>query len=333
MEFRTTFQITPSDFKITYRNPVILLGSCFSIYIGDLFKRGHIPVMINPTGTIYNPVSVGVALNSVATNRVYTIKDLYNNNGTWLSFDHYTNFSGTNPNEVIDRINRGLSAASEFLFRAGHLFITFGTARIYRRNESGKIVSNCHKLPSNEFKHELLTVDEIVFAWLRHLDDLQLKFPGLKVVFTISPIRHWKDGAHENQVSKSVLFLAVEELLKHPSQPAYFPSYEIVMDDLRDYRFYEEDMLHLTPSAVNYIWEAFTDSYFEAKTLEVWKDVAKIDTAMGHRLKGDSAGNIVKFSERILRQIESILQKEPGIDLEKERDYFSGLKNKHIKEI
>jgi hypothetical protein len=331
MEFRTTFKLTPSDYKITYRNPVMLLGSCFSIYIGDLFKRGHMPVMINPTGTIYNPVSVGIALNSVAINRAYTIKDLYNNNGTWLSFDHYTNFSGTNPDKVVDGINRGLSAASEFLVRAGHLFITFGTARIYRRKETGKIVSNCHKLPSNEFTHELLTVEEIVFAWLRHLDDLQLRFPGLKVVFTISPIRHWKDGAHENQVSKSVLFLAVEEILKHPSQPGYFPSYEIVMDDLRDYRFYEEDMLHLSPSAVNYIWEAFTTSYLDAKTLEVWKEVARIDKAMGHRLKGDSPGNIVKFSEKILIQIESILQKEPGIDLEKERDYFSGLKNSHIK--
>jgi hypothetical protein len=333
MEFRTTFKITPSDYKITYSNPVIFLGSCFSVYIGDMFRTGHLPVMVNPTGTIYNPVSVGTVLSSLISNKVYTFNDLYNNKGTWLSFDHYTDFSGSDPEEVLERINGRLREASEFIRRAGHLFITFGTARVYRRKDSGRVVSNCHKLPSDEFTHELLSVDKIVSSWEKQLDELRLNLPSLKVVFTISPIRHWKDGAHENQVSKSVLFLAVEELLKHPISPAYFPSYEIVMDDLRDYRFYEQDMLHLTPSAVNYIWEAFTGSYFEGKTLELWKEIVKISKATGHRIKGNSPGQIVQFSDKILLQIESILRKEPGIDLGNERKYFSDLKSDYMKKI
>lgn len=333
MEFRTTFRITPSDNKITYRNPVMFLGSCFSVYIGDLFKTGHLPVMVNPTGTIYNPVSVGSVLSSVITDKVYTIKDLYNNNGTWLSFDHYTDLTGSDPEEVADRINRRLSEASDMIRRADHLFITFGTARVYRRKDSGRIVSNCHKLPSNQFIHELLTVDEIISSWKRQLDELHFHLPSLKVTFTISPIRHWKDGAHENQVSKSVLFLAVEELLKHPCNPGYFPSYEIVMDDLRDYRFYDQDMLHLTTSAVNYIWEVFTDSYFEDRTLEIWNEVAKISKASGHRIKGNSPDQIVQFSDKILLKIESVQRREPGIDLENEIKYFSDLKRNYLKKI
>jgi hypothetical protein len=328
MEFRTTFNIAPSSNKIGYKDSVMFLGSCFSISIGNKFLTGHMKGMANPFGTVYNPISINTTLDSIITRKKYSKEDLYNHNGTWLSFDHYTNFTGPDPGNVVDKINSVSKEAYEFIRSAGFLFVTFGTARVYRWMESGKIVSNCHKLPAAGFTHELVPFDEIVLAWSRQLDNLQLHFPSLKVILTISPIRHWKDGAHENQVSKSVLFLAVEELLKHPSQPGYFPAYEIIMDDLRDYRFYEEDMLHLNQSAINYIWDAFTNCYFDAKTLELWKEVVRITKALEHRIKNDSHEQITRFSEKILRQIESINLKAPEIDLESERKYFTDLKNK-----
>ena len=151
-----------------------------------------------------------------------------------------------------------LKEASLFLKNAGFLFITFGTARIYRWKKTGLVVSNCHKIPSGQFTSELLSVKEIVELWTNQLDRLSELFPNLRVIFTISPVRHLKDGAHGNQVSKSVLFLAVEELLGHSSKPQYFPAYELLMDDLRDYRFYDDDMIHPSDSAINYIWEAFS---------------------------------------------------------------------------
>lgn len=328
MEFRTTFQIPSSPNKITYHDPVMFIGSCFSISVGRQFEAGRLPVMINPTGTVYNPVSVCNTLDTITGKKNYTISDLYNFKGTWLSFNHYTDFSGTDPVKVLDRINIKREEALRFLSGARFLFITFGTARVYRWKQSGKIVSNCHKLPAAEFTHELLTVEEIVSLWKSQLDKLRNHFPDLKVAFTISPIRHWKDGAHENQVSKSVLFLAVEELLKHPAGPTYFPAYELVMDDLRDYRFYEEDMLHLTDTSVNYIWEAFTNCYLEEKSLELWKEIVKISKALSHQIKAESNDQIIKFAEKIISRIDSIVTQRPDIDLQKERQYFQNMLNR-----
>ncbi|MBG0860217.1 MAG: GSCFA domain-containing protein [Bacteroidales bacterium] len=325
MELRTTFKIEPSGEKITYNDPVMFIGSCFATSIGRQFEIGHMPVMINPSGTVYNPVSVCNTLNTIINGLKYRRDDLYNHEGTWVSFDHYTDFSSTDPLKVLAKINRNSDEARGFLDEARFLFITFGTARIFRWKQSGKIVSNCHKIPAANFSHELLTVDAIVTLWNKYLDKLLALYPQMKVVFTISPVRHWKDGAHGNHVSKSVLFLAVEELLKHPSRPDYFPAYELVMDDLRDYRFYDEDMLQPSASAIEYIWRAFTGCYFSKPTLELWNEVNKITKAFSHRIREGSGEGIRKFAERSLLQIESVKKRIPSIDLEKETEYFRSL--------
>jgi hypothetical protein len=202
------------------------------------------------------------------------------------------------------------------------LFVALGTARVYKLKKSDMIVSNCHKIPSEQFEPRMLTVHEIVTLWTEQLNKLQLLFPQLKVVFTISPVRHWKDGAHGNQVSKSVLFVAVEELLKHKFTPQYFPAYELVMDDLRDYRFYNDDMLHPSTSAINYIWDAFTGCYLESNTINTWKEVVKITKAFNHRFNTDSDNKRMYFAERILKQISEMKVKVPDIDLSREEDHF-----------
>ena len=175
------------------------------------------------------------------------------------------------------------------------------------------------------FESQLLTVDEIVALWTEQLDKLQILFPHLQVVFTISPVRHWKDGAHGNQVSKSLLFIAVDELLKHKAGPKYFPAYELVMDDLRDYRFYNDDMLHPSGIAINYIWEAFTRCYMDSKTINTWNEVVKITKACNHRFNNDSGIKRIKFAERILGKIYEIENKVPGIDISSEKSYFLNL--------
>lgn len=322
MELRTTFTIEPSQDKITHNDQVMFIGSCFASSIGSQMEMGHIPVMINPAGAVFNPVSVSNTLDTITEQREFLLEDLHFHDGTWLSFYHYTDFSSKDPAIVLEKINRRSKEAFDFLKNARFLFVTFGTARVYRWKETGLIVSNCHKIPSGQFETHMLTIDEIVTLWTEQLDKLQSLFPKLHVVFTISPVRHWKDGAHGNQVSKSVLFLAVEELLKHKIDPKYFPAYELVMDDLRDYRFYSEDMLHPSSSAINYIWEAFTGCYLDSKTIRTWNEVVKITKACNHRFNTDSDTKIKNFAERILKQISEIKDKFPAIDLSREQNYF-----------
>jgi hypothetical protein len=325
MELRTKIDIEPSKLKISYSDKVMFLGSCFASNIGSKMSEGHMPVMINPGGTVYNPVSVINTIEIITSGKQVTIDDLYFHNGTWLSFSHYTDFSSDDPDHLVNKINRNSREAGMFISSARVLFITFGTARVFRLNETGRIVSNCHKVPSGYFRREMLTVDEIVNLWNEQLDYLHASFPDLQIVFTISPVRHWKDGAHGNQVSKSVLFLAVEKLLSHPSAPLYFPAYEIQMDELRDYRFYSDDMLHPSSLAVNYIWESFSSCFMDEKTRRIWKEASKIVKGAQHRISVTGNSRIKDFAENMLGKISSIKEEVPEIDLSSEQEYFRSL--------
>lgn len=327
MELRTTFPIEPSGSKITYDDRVMFIGSCFAFSMGYQMEMGHMPVMINPSGTVFNPVSVCNTLDTITKEKEFLLKDLHFYDGTWLSFYHYTDFSSVDPAIVLEKINRKSKEAFNFLTHARFLFITFGTARVYKLKKSGLIVSNCHKIPSEQFESKMLTVDEIVNLWTDQLDKLHLLYPQLNMVFTISPVRHWKDGPHGNQVSKSVLFLAVDELLKHKTNPHYFPAYELVMDDLRDYRFYNDDMIHPSTSAINYIWEAFSRCYLDNNTVSIWKEVIKITKAFNHRFNADSENKRKYFAERMLKQISEIKVKVPEIDLSREENHFLNMRN------
>jgi hypothetical protein len=245
----------------------------------------------------------------------------------WLSFFHYTDFSSEDPDKSLLRINSRLKEASLFLKNTGFLFITLGTARIYRWKKTGQVVSNCHKIPSTEFSHELLSVKEIVDLWTKQLDRLSALYPDLKVIFTISPVRHVKDGLHGNQVSKSVLFLAVEELLGHSSRPQYFPAYELLMDDLRDYRFYSDDMIHPSDSAISYLWEAFSTCYLDNVSVKMWNEAFKITKARNHRFNTDSISKKMDFAQKILNHISLIENKFSQIDFSEEKSYFLNLVN------
>ncbi|HEX2968490.1 MAG TPA: GSCFA domain-containing protein [Bacteroidales bacterium] len=327
MEFRTAVKIERSPATITYNDPVMFIGSCFAQEIGERLFMGKMPVFINPAGTVYNPISVINTLGMIISGKEIKKEDITFYKGTWLSFLHYTDFTSDDPSILLERINARSAEALRFLKQSHFLFVTFGTARVFRLKETGRIVSNCHKLPPSYFERELLDVDYIVSSWNKQLDELQAVFPDLKVIFTISPVRHWKDGAHGNQVSKSVLFLAVEELLKHSSSPLYFPAYEIIMDDLRDYRFYKEDMIHPSEVAVGYIWDAFCRSYLDDITISALKEVSKISEAMKHRIREENSPATKEFARNMLNRISQVNEKYPYIDFSREKIYFSSITN------
>jgi hypothetical protein len=322
MDFRTTFPIEPSPVKISYNDSTMFIGSCFAANMGSQLELGHMPVMINPAGTVFNPISVSNTLDAISEKKQFLSDDLHFHDGRWLSFLHYTDFSSEDPSLVLEKINASATEASDFLGRCKYLFVTFGTARVYILKQTGMVVSNCHKIPSSQFESKLLSVEEIVSLWTGQLDRLSEKFPGLNVVFTVSPVRHWKDGAHGNQVSKSVLFLAIEKLLAHNSSPKYFPGYELIMDDLRDYRFYNDDMLHPNDMAINYVWDAFAACYLDINTLNLWKEAVKITRAFNHRLINGSQSKRRQFADKILKQILGLRLKIPSIDLSREEEYF-----------
>lgn len=303
----------------------MLTGSCFASEIGGKMNEGKMRVLINPCGTVYNPASIESTIRLAVQGRALTKEDLFCHGGRYLSFLHYTDFSSESREDTLDRINSSTMMAHKFLAEAKILVVTFGTARVYRLKTTGEIVSNCHKLPPGYFTPGLLSADSVAEKWTRLLDDLQSFNPGIRILFTVSPVRHWKDGAHGNQVSKSVLFLAIEKLLSHPASAGYFPAYELLMDDLRDYRYYADDMMHPSGIAVDYIWEAFSGCYLDEQTVSTWKEIRNITRAVKHRIVKPLAGSDREFAKSMLSKISSVSKRYPYIDFSAELTYFDSL--------
>ncbi len=283
MNFRTEIKIPVFDFKITHQDKLMMIGSCFVENISKMLILSGFNVDLNPFGITYNPASVAKNLNTLLEGKKYTNQDLFESQGCFHSYDHHSQFSDFSSGACLNRINERLAESSENLKQISLLMVTFGTAFAYSLKETGKIVSNCHKLPEKIFERNRLNVEEIVSEW----DELILKLnrinPEMKILFTVSPIRHWKDGAHENQLSKSTLLLAIDMLIKKYACCYYFPSYEIMMDDLRDYRYYSDDMVHPSNVAIEYIWEKFSASFFDKKTSGLITSWIKIQRNLEHK--------------------------------------------------
>jgi hypothetical protein len=283
MKFRTEIIIPPAEFRISHQDKLLMMGSCFVENISVKMLQSGFTADVNPFGIVYNPASLAGGLYDLINRKMYTENQLFSHEGAYHSFSHHSRFSGKDKTSVLQQINFRINQSSAFLKEAAILIITFGTANTYRLLSSEKIVSNCHKLPAKLFQEERLTVGQITEEWNKLIGRLQEFNPQVKILFTVSPIRHWKDGANENQLNKATLLLAVDELIKQNRPCYYFPSYEIMIDDLRDYRFYAEDMIHPNQQAINYIWEKFGDSYFDKKTIELIKEHEKAQKALNHR--------------------------------------------------
>ncbi|MDR0413765.1 MAG: GSCFA domain-containing protein, partial [Dysgonamonadaceae bacterium] len=284
MKFRTEITVPASGLRLAYRDRILMMGSCFVENLSARLVRAGFAVANNPFGILFNPVSIAGGLSDLLDNRVYTPADLFPHRDLFHSFSHHSRFSGTDAHRVLENLNTHREQSSAFLRCAGVLIVTFGTARCYRLLSSGEVVANCHQLPARLFREERLAVDGITEQWTALADRLREQNPRLKILFTVSPVRHWKDGAHENQLSKSTLLLAVNELVNaRTSCCFYFPSYEIMMDDLRDYRFYAEDLVHPSTQAIDYIWEKFCHAHFDQATRALIDEWEGIQQALAHR--------------------------------------------------
>ena len=317
--FRTIVGVNPFPFNIDYSTPLLMLGSCFTDNIGDVLVDRKFPALVNPFGVVYNPVSVALVLNRIAEGTLYNDTDLLESNNMWLSLDHHTSFSNQSQAECLQNINSALAEAHRFWTKTQRLIVTLGTARVYRYNKTNKPVANCHKIPAREFTHELLTVNEIVEEWSNLLKKQLASKPNLKVLFTVSPVRHWKDGAVGNQISKSTLLLSISQLVSmFPDNVFYFPSYEIMMDDLRDYRFYSDDMLHPNSQAIGYIWDRFVSSVLSGEAGLLLAEVEKLQKAFNHRPFNVQSDDYMRHVNITLDKIAAFVSKNPTIDFSQE---------------
>ncbi len=283
-EFRTSIKVSKSSINISHKHKVLLIGSCFTQNIGKKLQQHKFDTLTNPFGIVFNPSSLYTQLRLLYS---ATSKDLekfyFQHNNLWHSWQHHSNFSSKTIEELHNKITKRLSEAQNFLKQTDIIIITLGTAYAYEHLENRFIVSNCHKVPNKNFKKNLLDNQKLVADLSNVLTNLKNINPNLKVIFTISPVRHWKDGVVENQRSKANLILTVHELCEQYNYCEYFPSYELVLDDLRDYRFYKADMLHPNQQAVDYIWEKFKNAYFEATTLDLVSRIDKINKSRLHK--------------------------------------------------
>ena len=317
MKLITEVALPEYPFKLDHQMPVLLMGSCFTENVGRQLERYLLPVCTNPFGVTYNPLSVKKNLEALMQKKAYKEDELNLHNDLWFSFDHYTGFSSHDREVALDQINRSFHEAKEFLKNAGILILTWGTSWVYRYKETGQVVCNCHKIPAKEFTRTQLTTREIIAAYEDLLPQLFEFNKSLKIIHTVSPVRHWKDGAHGNQLSKASLLLAGDALQKRfPEQFFYFPSYEIVMDELRDYRFYAKDMIHTSDQTTVYIWEKFQQVLIHGSSIEIIKELEPLLRMKEHRPRNSNAESQSNMENQLQDQVKKLKKKYPELNLD-----------------
>jgi hypothetical protein len=263
---------------------------------------------------LYNPVSILNSVEILLSGKLFGAGDLFKYGSLWNSFSHSSLFSAPDAGQALDNINSRLEYSVSNWQQTTYLMVTFGTAWIFEDADSGQVVSNCHKLPAARFVRRRLEVDEIVKQWSDLISKLQMLYPALKIIFTVSPVRHWKDGPHDNNLSKGILLLAVDTLIKKFDHLLYFPAYEIQMDELRDYRFYADDMLHPSDMAVNYIWDRFSEMFFGKETLLIKKAAEQLTASLAHRPIHEGTVEYEKFMNYLNKQKQEIVTRYPVLN-------------------
>jgi hypothetical protein len=314
MKLSTEVLIPKSNSLIEHKSAILLIGSCFTENIGIKLTENKFDVNVNPNGIIFNPISVVNSLQRIINHKLYTKKELKEHNQQWFSFEHHSCFSSFDKNDCLTQINDSLTEAGEHLKKTKTIFITVGSAWVYE-HEGGGIVANCHKLPNKEFTKRLLSVKEILTAFTAIKEDLK----GFNLVFTVSPVRHAKDGLHENNLSKATLLLAINNLVAQNDNYTYFPAYELVIDELRDYRFYKDDLVHPTDLAVNYVWKKFSDCYFNEATKELNIEIQKVKTAANHNPFNFESNEHQKFIAKQIELIAALAKQYPFLDFKEEK--------------
>lgn len=319
MDFRTPVIIPESTFRMDHSTKMMLLGSCFSENISTRLQEYKFLVKTNPFGIVYNPFSVAAVVKRLLSNKGFDETDLVFHDNVYQSFLHHGLFSHPDKNRCLENISRSFDEAAGFILKTDVFLITFGTAYVYKLKSTGEVVANCHKFPSSAFVRERLTIEEIVKEWSSVINAISAHHPAAKFIFTVSPIRHWKDGAHENQISKSILHLAIDRLQKmYAPTLSYFPAYEILLDELRDYRFFAEDMMHPSSVAIEYIWERFGETFFTGETIRTNSEWDQINRSLDHRPLNNQTENYRHFLKQTLQKLILFRQNHPQIDCSRE---------------
>ena len=339
MDFFTKINIPAADWQIDYNSKLAFFGSCFADNISTQFASRKFNVLANPFGTVYNPLSAAMQIKAIANGKKFGETDVFqdtrlgvseNGNeirGPWHCWDAHSSLSAATREECIAKLNETTANAREFLQKADTVFITLGTAFVYFLRENGVAVSNCHRQDPRMFIRKMISVDHAAEALKSIVHDLlKIKSDGigenreLHIVFTVSPLRHLSDGAHENTLSKATLQLAIEKVTREiVTEPAttisYFPSYEIVMDELRDYRFYNDDMIHLSKTAEGYIFERMAETYCSEKTREDIRKVEKFMKMANHRIQDESSTATAEFLKKQHTEAEKLESQIAGLEL------------------
>lgn len=311
--FRSEIKLEHDQYPmIQLSSKVFLIGSCFSDNVGEKFTASGIQTNSNPLGIAYNPASIAKHLERIVKNDPFTPADLMQKGEFFNSFELHGSFDREKAEQLLEDTNRIISHSHEFLKQASHVFITLGTAWVYLLRENGQIVNNCHKLPSSAFEKQLLSLDHCNLYCQQMIDSIQSMNENAEIIFTISPVRHLKDGFTQNSLSKSTLRLAIEHSLQN--NVTYFPSYEMVMDDLRDYRFYERDLMHPNEIAVDYIWEKLSQSMMTKETIKNMDRIARVKRSLAHRSLNPGSTSEKDFLNKLKKQIRELSEEFPDSD-------------------
>ncbi|MFT2008975.1 GSCFA domain-containing protein [Pontibacter sp. 13R65] len=317
MILRTEVPVKPSQLHLPLQAQVVTVGSCFAEVIGNKLHENKVASLVNPFGTIFNPLSACLLL-EIACGKPYDFEQhLVQNNGIWYAYDLHSSLSSPSKTELLQTITRQIQQTKEQLQKASLLIMTWGTAVSYRLASTGTVVANCHKLPSKQFSRVLLTCQEITTAFAQMYTRLQQLNPDLQVLLTVSPVRHVKETLEINSVSKAILRVATHQVAEEHEQVHYFPAYEIMMDDLRDYRFYKSDMLHPTELAEDYIWQKFVGAYFDQEFQTFLPEWQKLKRAVAHKPFHPESAAHQQFLRSTIQQLKQ-LEQQYSISCEEE---------------
>lgn len=313
MKLQTQIALTPQQNQIDYKSKLLLMGSCFTENIGgklDYFKFQNLQ---NPFGIVFHPVAIEKLVTRAINDEVFTEADVFQHNEQWHCFEVHSKLSTNDKDIFVSNLNSNLKSLKAYLEEASHIIFTFGTAWIYRFIETDAIVANCHKIPQKKFLKELLSVEEVSAAIENTITLIKAVNPNATVISTISPVRHIKDGFVENMQSKAHLLSGLHEAISGQKQAFYFPSFEIMMDELRDYRFYEEDMLHPNNLAISIIWERLKGVWIASETEGIQKEIETIQNGLKHRPFNPSSKANQQFQKNLQEKIASVQEKIPNI--------------------
>ncbi|MEM8908723.1 MAG: GSCFA domain-containing protein [Bacteroidota bacterium] len=321
--FRTVLQASPAKHSINYQDQSLSMGSCFAQHIGRRLQALQFSVLLNPFGILYNPLSIANGLRYLLSDQWFTPEDLFLHQGLWHSFAHHGRFSDPDQSLALAKINEALDQGRQQLRRSNRLLITLGTAQVFYHLPSEQAVANCHKLPDQMFVRKQLSPQEITSILQPLFQQLYAAQPDLKIITSVSPVRHLRDGLVQNQRSKASLLLALQTISEQLPFVSYFPAYELLLDDLRDYRFYEADMLHPNGQAIDYIWNFFKNQYLDAATQQIGRAIEKIKQASEHRPFHPHSPAHQQFLQKQLQQIEQLIQRYPFLDFAEEKARFT----------